>query len=374
MALNDIPAVSDAGSTEHDVVIVGASFAGLAVARQLRGRRVLLVDQRPVGTHQTSTCAMPLSLVAMLGVESAVQERHDTLNLHTGGKMVTFKLHEPYVTFDYYAFCQAMLAQTDAEVWLAKATGYENGVVQTTRGEVRAPFVVDASGWRSLVRQSPSREIPMLGYGVETELPVRAPLHPGLHFFYEKKIVRSGYGWVFPCGESVRIGVCSFDKDVPLGPVLDAFLARFGLERGTTHGGPMPVALRQPLAGDLFIVGDACGQCMPLFAEGIRSAIYYSVACGQGIAEALDGRISPVDARTRYAALVGRKAYFHEIMLRLQGAIAAMPERMRVPILRVASWPPISRHFIGAYLRGSGWLRSLPTLPPVQQQSFTLDT
>lgn len=367
--MHDSPDVGDLGSRQYDVVVVGASFSGLAVARQLRGHRVLLVDQRPVGTHQTSTCAMPLSLVALLGVESAVQERHDVLTLHTGGKNVRFKLHEPYVTFDYYAFCQAMLAQTDADVWLAKATNYENGAVQTTRGEVRAPFVVDASGWRSLVRRAPSRDIPMLGYGVETELPVGAPLHPGLHFFYERKIVRSGYGWVFPCGQSVRIGVCSFDKDVPLGPVLDAFLARFGLERGATHGGPMPVALRQPIAGDLFIVGDAGGQCMPLFAEGIRSAIYYSVACGQGIAEALEGRISPADARNRYAALVRRKAGFHEIMLYLQGAIAVMPEWMRVPILRVASWPLISRHFIGAYLRGSGWLRSLP--PPTGLESFT---
>ena len=85
MTLTDSPDVGNVDSNQYDVVIVGASFAGLAVARQLRGHRVLLVDQRPVGSHQTSTCAMPLSLVAMLGVESAVQERHDTLGLHTGG-------------------------------------------------------------------------------------------------------------------------------------------------------------------------------------------------------------------------------------------------------------------------------------------------
>src|SRR6266498_5144291 len=44
---------------DYDAIIVGASFAGLAVARQLRGR-VLLLDRNEVGAVQTSACGTPL--------------------------------------------------------------------------------------------------------------------------------------------------------------------------------------------------------------------------------------------------------------------------------------------------------------------------
>lgn len=300
---------------------------------------------------------MPLATSESLGVLSSVQEIHNAATIHTGGRHFNYRLNAPYVTVDYRAFCLSMLAHTDAEVWLAKATHYDNGVVQTTRGAISVPFIVDASGWQSLAKHGPSRDTPALGYGIETELPVRPALAPGLHFYYETSIARNGYGWVFPCGASTHIGVCSFGKDVRLGPVLDTFLARFGLKRGSTHGGPMPFTLREPLAGDLFLVGDACGQCIPLWAEGIRSAVYFATACGRAIAEALEGNISAVAARERYAALVRRKAGFHKLMLHLQSIVAVMPEETRGAILNVVAWPPIARRCMSIYLNASGWLQ-----------------
>src|SRR5204862_82563 len=46
---------------DFDVVICGASFAGLAVARELSGSgaKVLLIDRYEVGERQTSACAAP---------------------------------------------------------------------------------------------------------------------------------------------------------------------------------------------------------------------------------------------------------------------------------------------------------------------------
>ena len=44
-----------------DVLVCGASFAGLAVARELAGRgaAVLVIDRYEIGERQTSACAMP---------------------------------------------------------------------------------------------------------------------------------------------------------------------------------------------------------------------------------------------------------------------------------------------------------------------------
>ena len=202
----------------YDVVIVGGSFAGLATAMQLRGYRVLLIDQYPIGARQMSACGTPLATARAVGAERAILAAHDALVLHTGGQEIRFPLRDPYVTFDYQAFCQAMLAQTDAEVWRARVTGYSEGGVVTARGPVLARFVVDATGWRALHVQNahPTPGMPHAGYGVETELPVRLDISPGLHFYFEKRIIRNGYAWIFPCGATTRFGVGSFENEPQL--------------------------------------------------------------------------------------------------------------------------------------------------------------
>ena len=54
---------------DFDVVVCGASFAGLAVARELRGTgaRVLVVDRYEIGERQTSACAAPTEWLRNLG-------------------------------------------------------------------------------------------------------------------------------------------------------------------------------------------------------------------------------------------------------------------------------------------------------------------
>jgi len=46
---------------DWDVIVCGASFAGLAVCRELSGSgaRVLMIDRYEVGARQTSACAAP---------------------------------------------------------------------------------------------------------------------------------------------------------------------------------------------------------------------------------------------------------------------------------------------------------------------------
>ena len=59
-------------------LIVGASFAGLAVARRLAGR-VLLLDRNEVGAVQTSACGTPLWVPQALGVADIVREHRACL-------------------------------------------------------------------------------------------------------------------------------------------------------------------------------------------------------------------------------------------------------------------------------------------------------
>lgn len=341
----------------YDVIIVGGSFAGLATAMQLRGRRVLLMDQRPIGACQTSTCAIPLSTARAVGAERAIQEGHTALVLHTGAREIPFAQREPYVTFDYHAFCQAMLAQCEAEVWETRATAVGGTAVATPRGVVQGRFVVDASGWKGLrpAGAGPARDLG-LGYGVETELPGPSPAGPNLHFYYERGLVRNGYAWVFPCGESVRIGVCSFDAGVSLGPILAAHLARFGLRAGRTHGGVLATRPRPPLDGARFVVGDAAGQCLPLTAEGIRPALASGVYCGRLIASALAGALAPEEARARYAAYIESGRRPRHGLQRMQQTVAGAPDGLRATAGRIAAQRTLHRGMMGWYHEIAGGL------------------
>ena len=61
--------------TRADVLICGASFAGLAVARELAGcgADVLLIDRYAIGERQTSACAVPEGWLKTMGAERSLR-------------------------------------------------------------------------------------------------------------------------------------------------------------------------------------------------------------------------------------------------------------------------------------------------------------
>src|SRR5438477_6171099 len=90
-------------SGEFDVLICGASFAGLAVARQLAGSgaRVLMVDRYEVGERQTSACAAPTEWLEVLGLEPSIRQTFGDLVIHTPWETVRYRLPWTFSTFDY---------------------------------------------------------------------------------------------------------------------------------------------------------------------------------------------------------------------------------------------------------------------------------
>src|ERR1051325_6859752 len=74
-----------APEARFDVLICGASFAGLAVARELRasGARVMVLDRYEIGERQTSACAAPTEWLANLGLEGSIRQTFGSLLVHT---------------------------------------------------------------------------------------------------------------------------------------------------------------------------------------------------------------------------------------------------------------------------------------------------
>jgi glycine/D-amino acid oxidase-like deaminating enzyme len=61
-----------------DVLICGASFAGLAVARELAGAGadVLMIDRYEIGERQTSACGIPTGWLHALGLADLIPVDH----------------------------------------------------------------------------------------------------------------------------------------------------------------------------------------------------------------------------------------------------------------------------------------------------------
>src|SRR3954471_9208464 len=85
----------------HDVLICGASFAGLAAARELTGSgaRVLLLDRYEIGERPTSACGIPTDWLRSLGLMEIELQRFGELVVHTAGGTSVLDLPYTFSTF-----------------------------------------------------------------------------------------------------------------------------------------------------------------------------------------------------------------------------------------------------------------------------------
>src|SRR5919198_4758179 len=131
-----------AAGADADVLVCGASFAGLAVARELRaaGARVLVLDRYEVGDRQTSACAAPTEWLRNLGLDRAIRQTFGSLVVHTRRAHARWPLPWTFSTFDYRELCALMFGQGTARFDVAKVNSRTRAGVATDRGEVAAPL------------------------------------------------------------------------------------------------------------------------------------------------------------------------------------------------------------------------------------------
>jgi len=333
---------------DRDVVIAGASFAGLAVARELPGRAVL-IDPQEIGDGQTSACGAPVSLLESLGAGAAVQQTHADLVIHTPGREIRWPLPEPFCTFDYRACCRAAFQGARAEFLQAAVQGHRGASAVTAAGEVPGRVLVDCTGWRAaLAGPAGATRRPVRYFGLEAEVPAVFP--PGLHFYIWPDVVPDGYAWAFPSGRTTRIGLLSYRARTRLGPGLEDFLARLGVPRGPLHGGFLGGGLHQPIVDGVFVAGDAAGHCLPFTGEGIRSAVWAGRVCGRLIRRALDGEVTVEDAAAQYRAFTRAQRRRYRALLWGTTAALVVPARVLGALAAWVSRPGPLRVFMGYYL------------------------
>ncbi|MGI8902117.1 MAG: NAD(P)/FAD-dependent oxidoreductase [Solirubrobacteraceae bacterium] len=320
---------------DWDVLICGASFAGLAVARELSGSgaRTLILDRYEIGERQTSACGIPTAWLTALGCQESLRQTFGELVIHTPYATVRYDLPWTFSTFDYRTLCGALAGQGCFEFETAKVNGRRGDTVDTDRGEIRAPLIVDGLGWRRVLGPGENVQPPdaLLSRGLEVH-----PLGSGdeLEIWIDRSYVPAGYGWSFPADGELRIGVGSFDPRFHVREPTVRLATNLRADTVRYQGNWIPHALRPATEDGIFFVGDSAGHCLPLTAEGIRTALYFGLACGRELRAVIAGEQSRERALARYNRFSASHAAAFTWMLRVQRSVPRVAPRLLGSSLR----------------------------------------
>jgi flavin-dependent dehydrogenase len=338
-----------------DVLICGASFAGLAVARELAGSGadVLLVDRYEIGERATSACAAPTPWLHAMGVERSIRQEIPCMAFHTPHGSARFRLPWSWSSFDYRELCAALYEQTDA--CFAIATVRSRGAapeartvaggdearrphditVHTDRGDLTAPLVVDALGWRRVLALGANVQPPLARISRGLEVHPHDPRGTDLDVWIDRSVIRHGYAWSVPAAGERRVGVGSYEPRDHVKEPTNDMARRLDTDAVRYQGNWFPHELRAAAEDGVFFVGDSAGHCIPLSGEGIRTAFHFGIAAGRELRAVIEGRSRREDALLAYGAFSDAHAPFFRRALRLQRLIPALPPRALTALLSV---------------------------------------
>ncbi len=316
-------------SRDCDVLICGASFAGLAVARELAasGADVVVLDRYEIGERQTSACGIPTDWLYALELHDSLQQTFGQLVIHTPNVTTRLELPWTFSTFNYRALCALLADQGSFEFETAKVDGRTGSTVHTDRGDISAPLIVDALGWRRVLSDRAPIQPPdaFLSRGLEVH-----PFGSGdeLEVWIDRSYVPAGYGWSFPADEEVRVGIGSFEPRFHVKEPTVRLASDLERDAVRYQGNWIPHRIRDATEEGVFFVGDSAGHCLPLTAEGIRTALYFGLAAGRELSAVIEGRQTHAQALERYGAFSAAHAWKFEWMLRVQRLIPRVPPRL----------------------------------------------
>ncbi len=125
-----------------------------------------------------------------------------------------------------------------------------------------------------------------------------------------------------------------------------------GLPPEGYQGNWIPHQLRPAIEDGVFFAGDSAGHCLPLTAEGIRTALYFGLACARELRSAHEGRITREQALARYGAFSDRHARKYRWLLNTQRLLGRLTPTYFPTALsrsletrRFADW--IFEHYLG---------------------------
>ncbi|WP_368857870.1 geranylgeranyl reductase family protein [Streptomyces sp. DH12] len=308
-----------------DVVVVGAGPAGAsaAYAAAVAGRRVLLLEKAELPRYKTCGGGIigPSRDALPPGFELPLRDRVHAVTFSLNGRFTRTRRSKRMLfglvnrpEFDARLVEHARAAGAEVRTGVAVARVEQHGaavpdrrtvaVVLADGGTVLARAVVGADGSASRIGAHVGVKLDQVDLGLEAEIPVPSSVAEDWagRVLIDWGPMPGSYGWVFPKGDTLTVGVISARGDgAATKRYLDDFVARLGLagfEPAVSSGHLTRCRSDDsPLSrGRVIVCGDAAGLLEPWTREGISFALRSGRLAGEWaarIAEAHDA----VDAR-----------------------------------------------------------------------------
>jgi geranylgeranyl reductase len=299
---------------QFDVVVVGGGPSGATAADDLasKGWSVLLMDRQ----GRTKPCggAIPPRLikdfeipdhllVAKIRCARMISPKDNRVDMHIENGFVGMVNRD---SFDEWlreraathgaTRCRGVFTKITHDPDGVARVHY-NKVIEQGEGEahsVRTKVVVAADGARSEIAkhhiEGSEKTKYVFAYHEIIKAPKADPSHDPYRcdVYYQGPISPDFYGWVFPHGDTMSVGTGSADKGFSLRGSVGLLRGIAGLAEVETlrrEGAPIPL---KPLpkwdnGRDVIVTGDAAGVVAPSSGEGI----YYAMACGRMVADAV---------------------------------------------------------------------------------------
>lgn len=295
--------VSKTDLEAFDLVVVGASFAGLVAARTaaMRGLRVAVIEAKPDAGHRVATTGILVKEAAeVIDLPAGLTRRVHGVRLY-GPSLRHTDLFAPgyyFLTTD----TAGLLRWLAGEAERAGATFYyrhrfegaerRDGYFALDTIGIAARYILGADGGRSAVARHFGLGLnKRFLVGLEAEYEGVALDQRFLHCFIDSRIAPGYLGWVAPGPTVAQVGLAVSAGRQPsladfrghISAVCDLDDARIVERRaGRIPCGGLVSPLGKP---GVMLVGDAAGMVSPMTGGGIRLAFHFGRRAAQAIAD-----------------------------------------------------------------------------------------
>jgi len=317
--------------SEYDVAIIGGgpagSTAGIFLARS--GRRVVILERETFPRFHIGESLLPYSMGAFdrLGVREqldrwAVDKRGAEITTACGSRVVRFLFengfrlcHRRAYQVERAKFDQMLLdrareagAEVREQVAVSDVTFSDAGVsLQTSGGEIRARYVIDASGRNAVVAQQLGLKQPIPGLrkfscfahyenvqrdpGVEGGLTrlVRGERH--WFWLIPLDAVRTSVGVVMDVDDfraARQTPEITIERAIAASPVMRGRMSEARALTPVHAIGDYSYRNAQLAGPRWMLAGDAAGFIDPIFSTGVFLAIHSGELCANALQEVLD--------------------------------------------------------------------------------------